>query len=255
MVLELIEYLRTRSSKLAREWGYAYQNVSLKFRSKRCSLAWQDHLGKCHQLIREQWQRLQPKSIMIIGSGLLMEIPINDLLEKSEKIYLVDLVHNRDVRALAKRHRKIELIEKDISSLLTILNKGWGAIQLKNIPWEQLNPWELPKVDWVISANLLSQIPLMISDSLPMTASVYKDFARRLRDQHIERLLKQGEAVLLFADFETRYVDHNQQVIQNDSYNVNLQNLKFLREWIWEVSPYGETSKDYKVEMLVKAYY
>ncbi len=253
--MEFIEYLRTRSGKVAREWGYAYQNVSLKFRSKRCSAAWQGHLGQCHMLVRQELQRVKPKTIMVIGSGLLLEIPIAELLAKAEKIYLVDLVHDRNIRALAKRHPQIELVEKDVSCLLQNLKKGQGPFQLKNIPWEHLSSWDLPKVDWVISANLLSQIPLMISESIPMTHSTYQDFARRVRDQHIDRLIQQGDEVLLFADFETRYVDHNQNRLKTESYNVNLRDLEFLREWIWEVSPYGETSKDYKVEMLVKAYY
>jgi hypothetical protein len=254
MILEFVEYLRTRSNKLAKDWGYAYQNVSLKFRSRRCAGAWQSHIEECHKLIREQLEAVKPKSVLVIGSGLLLEIPIDDLLKKTGKIYLVDLVHAPEVRRLAKLYPQIELIEKDISSLLTILKKGLSPFQPKIIPWDSLTPWDLPKVDWVISANLMSQIPLMISEALPMSAEVYKDFARRVRDQHIERLMRQGNKVLLFADFETRYIDLEQKRIKTETYEVNLRNLKFIREWTWEISPVGETSKDYKVEMLVKAY-
>ena len=87
-----------------------------------------------------------------------------------------------------------------------------------------------------------------------MTAETYKKFARSVRDQHIERIFELAPKVLLFADFETRYTDHDQNRLKTESYEVNLRGLKFEREWLWEIAPFGETSKDYKIEMLVKAY-
>jgi hypothetical protein len=254
MILEFIEFLRTRSNRLAKDWGYAYQNVSLKFRARRCAKAWQSHVDHCHGLIRAQLQEVKPQSVLILGSGILLEIPVEDLLKSCEKIYLVDLVHAPEVRKLARRHPQLELIEKDLSALLGLLKKGQAPFQPQSLPWGTLSSWDLPAVDWVISANLLSQLPLMISEALPMSAEVYKDFARRVRDQHVERLLKQGRRALLFADFETRYVDRSQNRIKTETYAVNLQSLKFMEEWTWEISPYGESSADYKVEMLVKAY-
>jgi hypothetical protein len=254
MLLEWIEYLRTRSNKMAQEWGYTYQNVSLKFRSRRCKEAWRHHIDQCHQLVREQVLTVKPKSVMVLGSGLLLEIPLEALLESCEKIFLVDLVHAAKIRKLAKKFPQIKLIEKDLSSVLGFLKKGQAPFVMKSIPWDQLPAWDLPKVDWVISANLMSQIPLIISETLPMSSKVYADFARRLRDLHIERTCSQGKQGLLFADFETSYRDRDGELLKKESYKVTLGPLKFLKEWEWEISPYGETSKDYKVEMLVKAY-
>lgn len=255
MILEWLEYIRTKSTKTAKDWGYVYQNISLKFRSRRCAKAWKSHNENCREFVRGHVAKTQPKSIMVVGSGLLLEVPIDNLLKTAEKVYLVDLVHAPEIRRLAAKHPKIELIERDISGLLGLLKKGTGPFQLKNIPWKQLPAWDLPKVDLVISANLLSQIPLMISEVLPMTSETYEKFARSVRDQHIERLFSQATKVLLFADFETRYIDHDGQRIKTEMYNVNLQSLKFDREWIWEISPFGETSKDYKIEMLVRGYF
>ncbi|HEY8272605.1 MAG TPA: hypothetical protein VIG33_17055 [Pseudobdellovibrionaceae bacterium] len=255
MILEWLEYLKTQGNQTAKDWGYLYQNVSLKFRSRRCAKSWQSHINAAHQLIREHLEKLQPKTVMIIGSGLLLEIPIQDLMNKVEKIYLVDLVHAKEIRKLAAKNKKIELIERDISSLLDVLKQGLGSFQLKTLPWNKLPAWDLPPVDWVISANLMSQIPLMISERLPMSPEAYVKFAKSVRDQHIERLLEQAPQVLLFADFETHYIDREGQRIKTEDYQVNLKSLKYDREWLWEISPFGETSRDYKIEMLVKAYW
>lgn len=254
MLLEWIEYLRTRSNKTAKEWGYTYQNVALKFRSSRCKQAWQSHIDECHQLIREELELVKPKTVMVLGSGLLLEVPIDDLLARVEKIYLVDLVHSAKIRKLAQKHSKIELIERDLSSLLGFLKKGLGAFELKSIPWDKLPDWSLPKVDLVISANLMSQIPLIISESLPMSTSVYNTFARRLRDQHVQRVCAQGERGLLFADFETRYIDRSGKQLKLEDYKVSMIKFEYIKEWLWEISPYGETSKDYKVVMCVRAF-
>jgi len=254
MILEWLTYLRTKGTKTAKDWGYIYQNVSLRFRARRCAKAWQNHVDESHRFIRDHLEKNNPKSVMIIGSGILMEVPIEAILARAEKVYLVDLVHSSTVRKLARKNPKVQLIEKDISSLLGILKKGTGPFQLKNIPWKQLPAWDLPKVDWVISANLLSQIPLMISEVLPMTSETYEKFARSVRDQHLERLLEQAPKVLLFADFETRYIDDTNQRIKTESYEVDLRGLRFYREWLWEIRPFRQTSKDYKIEMLVKGY-
>lgn len=254
MLLEWIEYLRTRSNKLAKDWGYTYQNVSLNFRSRRCRKAWRSHVEQSHQLVCEQLAVVKPKSVLILGSGLLLEIPIEALLVQCEKIYLVDLVHSAKIRRLARKHAQIELIEKDISSILGFLKKGQAPFLMKSIPWDLLPAWNLPEVDWVISANLMSQIPLIISETLPMTPTVYRDFARKLRDEHVRRALSQGKHVLLFADFETLYKSRDGELLKKEDYKVDLGSLKFLKEWEWEISPFGETSKDYQVVMLVKAY-
>jgi hypothetical protein len=254
MLLEWIEFLRTRSSKVAKDWGFTYQNVSLKFRSRRCQKAWLPHVEQSHQLIKEHISMVKPKSVLILGSGLLLEIPIEALLKSCEKIYLVDLVHAGSVRAIAKRHPQIELIEQDISAVLGFVKKGQSPFQVSSVPWKHLPPWKLPKVDLVISANLMSQIPLIISESVAMSSAAYKDFARKLRDEHIHRLLEQGTKALLFADFETQYIDREGNLLKTESYTVNLKEMKYLKEWLWQISPIGETSKDYRIEMLVKAY-
>lgn len=255
MLLEWVEFLRTKGTQTAKDWGYIYQNVSLKFRARRCAKAWQNHVDESKKFINDHVDKIKPKSILIIGSGILMEIPIEDLLAKVEKIYLVDLVHSGTVRKIARQNpTKIELIERDISCLLGFLKKGMGPFQLKQIPWKQLPAWDLPKVDLVISANLLSQIPLMISEMLPMSTEVYDKFARSVRDQHIERLFNQSQNVLLFADFETRYIARDGETLKIEKYDVNLRSLKYDRTWIWQISPLGETSKDYKIEMRVQSY-
>lgn len=254
MILEWLQSLRTRSSKTAREWGYVYQNVSLKFRARRCAKAWRGHLEHSRAWVREQMQRIQPKSVMVIGSGLLLEVPREELLKVAERVYLVDLVHAPEIRKWAARNPKITLIEKDISGLLGVLRKDTGAFQIKNIPWEHLPPWDLPSVDLVISANLLSQIPLLISETVTMSSETYERFARAVRDQHLERLLAQAPQALLFADFETRYIDRKGQCLKSESFEVNLRTFKADREWLWEIAPFGESSLHYRVEMRVKAF-
>lgn len=255
MILEWLEYFKTRGTQTAKEWGYIYQNVSLKFRARRCAAAWKSHNENCHQLIREHMQKVQPKSVMVIGSGLLLEVPMEDLLASAEQIYLVDLVHAPEVRKMAAKHPKITLIDKDISGLLGVLKKNAGILELRTIPWRQLPDWNMPVVDLVISANLLSQIPLMISEIISMNSDTYADFAQSVRDQHVERLLNQGKSVLLFADFETRYIDRDGDLLKLESYDVYLRSLQAGREWLWEISPYGEVSRNYKIEMLVKSYW
>ena len=106
MILEWLEYLKTKSTKAAKDWGYVYQNISLKFRSRRCAKAWKNHNENSRQFIRDHLAKIQPKSVMVIGSGLLLEVPIETLLEKTEKLYLVDLVHAREIRKLAPKNSK-----------------------------------------------------------------------------------------------------------------------------------------------------
>lgn len=256
MILEWVDRLRTPATLLAKRWGYTTQSVALKFRARRCRKHWQEHLSHSKSFILEFLQKSSSKRLTILGSGHLLEIPIQEILQQGIQVTLVDLVHPRHVRALARRYpQQVQLIEKDLSSVLSSLQPKMKASELLQISWDSLPGWDLPKTEAVVSANLLSQIPLIISESIKMTSQEYEDFARKIRDLHIQRMLEIAPKAALFADFETHYVDRQGKRLDKETYEVNLRDLRKTQEWLWEISPYGEASPHYRVDMHVRAYW
>ena len=53
----------------------------------------------------------------MLGSGLLLEVPLNALAEKFERVYLVGIFHMPQARREAKKHINVKLLTGDITGV------------------------------------------------------------------------------------------------------------------------------------------
>src|SRR5689334_9984060 len=115
MLAELIRYWMTYAPERVRKWGYLKRLIALEFREKRCHIRWAPHVGKCHELIVKAADMVErPRTAVIIGSGLLIEVPLRDLAERFERVYLVDIFHMPQVRQRMKRYFNVKLLTGDV---------------------------------------------------------------------------------------------------------------------------------------------
>lgn len=102
MIKEVWDYLTTKSTAKARKDGYLYTAIALAARARRCEKYWQTHLENCHSEIEKRVRQhsnhfsdSKKNHVAVLGSGLLLETPI-ELLEKYfSEITLVDIVHTK----------------------------------------------------------------------------------------------------------------------------------------------------------------
>jgi hypothetical protein len=239
MIQELWDYLTTSASAPARKEGYLYHSIALAHRARRCHQHWSEHLEECHKNISSRFsRRAKGGRLAVLGSGLLLETPLEILLPQFDQIDLVDVVHTKDVRSRVAKtagNEKIHFTEMD-------LNKQTLT----------------EKYDFVISANLLSQLPYVISNQMregkpadDELESRIQNLSKDLQSRHIEQLCALSKERLLFSDFQLHIRGLDQKIIETSTTVDKELNLKWKPTWAWNLAPAPEFSKDYSVELIV----
>lgn len=104
---------------------------------------------------------------MVLGSGLLLDVPLAELAARFRYLYLVDMVHLPQVRRLAAAFPGVSLLELDVSGtaaeLWALGRRQWpvGRDELDALFARPAALSALESADWVASVNLFSQLPLL----------------------------------------------------------------------------------------------
>jgi hypothetical protein len=247
MILEWIEYLRTPASSEARRFGLVSQSIALRARALRQRRSWQSHLQNCHR-VTENFiaNHSEARSVSILGSGHLFDITPRLFESRSlEKLYLVDLVHPIEVRKRFRTDPRVHLIELDIS----------GSLGQSQSNGELPMAFELHQADLVISANLMSQLPLpWTTRSGEISDSERARIENEMCQAHwllLEMQVHRGARVLFWTDFEKVFFDAEKQIIHQES---SLGNFHFpveTKNWEWDIAPIPEISSRLGLQMRV----
>ena len=109
---------------------YAYQS-GLIYNHLNQEGGWDGHLSSCRRFINRTLEYYNPGTVTVLGSGWLLDLPLAEMLEKSSKVYLVDIVHPPEVVKQAGDLENVVLVEQDITGGLIeeVWNKA-GKISL-----------------------------------------------------------------------------------------------------------------------------
>lgn len=261
MFRELVEYFFTPATKLARKYGFLNQSIALKHRFDRCRKIWEPHLLNTQQLFLEIARTLPKKDkVIVMGSAHLHEIPLHLLLQEFQKVVLVDIIHPLKHHSAAKANSRIELITQDISGVLADLEKCKTVADLEQLFEKQTESPFYFEADLIVSGNLISQLALLPMDYIShqikrsLTLEEKDRFCTWAAEKHLSALQKCSGKILVYADREVIYRGRNDEIMYQGQYPIDFKDFSFIKEWTWTLAPLGEASKDYALEMTVKAY-
>lgn len=225
MIREAIAWLLTPCSPEARWQGHLAAAIALQQRAARCRVAWAGHVAQCHQAVRTSFDRCERhRTALILGSGLALEYPLAALAARFERVVLADIVHLWPLRQLARRHPHVELLACDLSTGLPIGDD----------------------VDWVVSCNLLSQLPLIpmrrMQRRRPETdAATLEACGRDIMARHLDWLGAIDAVRCLIADAEQTVRDRNGRVVDHADYAAAFDlDRHAYATWEWRIAPPGE---------------
>ncbi|HUX94537.1 MAG TPA: hypothetical protein VMV47_02295 [Bacteroidales bacterium] len=196
--------------RLLNRMGYYDYQSGLIYRHLNQESGWDSHLEKCRSYIIRAIDIYKPEKVTVLGSGWLLELPIAEMVERTGKVSLVDIIHPPDVIKQAGEISNVELIESDVTGGLveqlekkirshTIFRK---TDNLKGI----IIPEYIPESDpgMIISLNLITQLEILPVRYLRKKALISEDelflFRKAIQESHI-RFMSKYRSVLI-TDFE-----------------------------------------------------
>ncbi|MGO4172921.1 hypothetical protein [Bosea sp. TAF32] len=244
MLAELALHLATPASRMTRQLGLVGESVALWSRGLRQRRAWAGHHARCRDIVAQAVAALpERRTAVILGSGLLRDIPLDLLADNFERVLLVDVVHLPQVRLRMRLRSNVALLTRDLTGVI-----GWLAGESGGRSDPLADLIADPAVDLVVSANLLSQLAWPIEDWLAdnpaEAAQLPADLPACCIAWHLDDLRRFHGRVLLLSDVEMIERDRTGKITDRLDlmHSIALPNPD--EGWDWPVAPFGEAARD-----------
>lgn len=261
MIGELLRYWTTFAPERVRKFGYLKRLIALEFRAKRCASAWAEHQSRCKAIILKAADLCEKQEIcVILGSGLLLEVPLGELGSRFDVVYLVDMFHMPQVVAEVKHHFNVKLLTGDITGV-------FQAIKERKAPGSH-HPAPPPRIphlkdaDLIVSCNCLSQLAGPFTEHFERERGFSEldsdKVAFQIIQQHAEAVAHQAAGIgVIITDVE-RYVMAGEKVVTRTdllkAYNLpDTPNHLHNDEWEWLIAPRGEEDPERDIVHWVEA--
>jgi hypothetical protein len=231
MIAEWLEHATTPCARPWREMGHLREIIAIAARHRRHRAAWAPHLEATRATIVEAAEGCaRHDTALVAGSGLLLDVPVEALAARFSRVLLADVVHLRAARRRTRALPNVTHLDADVTGCLE-------AVHRTRRPADSAGPFlDDPRIDLVVSANVLSQIPLLPCAwlGLPPTDA----FARALVEGHLTWLRGFRGRACLVTDW--------QRVWSTGEVEDTLAGVRLPeggREWTWAVAPRGEIAR------------
>jgi hypothetical protein len=252
MLAEIVHYLATPAGRDARRSGALKDAVSLWARGRRCRSAWAPHEKRTRAAIEAALDRVADHRIaVVLGSGLLRDVPIDRLRREFREVVLVDVVHLASVRlrAVFGRWRNVRFVSRDLSGYREMVERtrvaratglddlGAGLDPLGFLRWTV-------EVDFVVSANLMSQIAVGLRERVSrggVAASLLPDDApARAVEAHLDGLASLPCKTVLVTDVGYVRRDRSGRELECVDLTEGVTMPEANTTWTWTLVPFGE---------------
>lgn len=258
MLAEALLYARARLAGQHDRHGHLAEQVAIWARHRRQRQAWAEHLTRARALCLQAAEACaQRRTALVLGAGVLLDVPLERLSALFKRVVLADMAFLPATLRLAKRLGNVELMTTDLSACLDTLPDAQALAQRTPAPMPDFS-LGLPGLDFVHSANLLSQLPLHAVAALhkqglgpPACEEDIEAFAASLVAAHLNALRALPCPVSLVADTcERTLADDGTLHGEIDLlYGVPLPLQG--ETWTWRLAPRGEVSPSLHIERLV----
>jgi hypothetical protein len=148
---------------------------------------WDPHLQRTRAFINGSLKNEKIQSVAVLGSGWLLDVPLEEMAERFATIYLVDIRHPPQIRKRVEALNRVKLIDTDLTG--GTMEQLWKASRRKSRlePEQILNqlvfnpPLGELRPDALISVNLLNQLDMIPCDFLEGSGHFQQHSLLRLR--------------------------------------------------------------------------
>lgn len=289
MLAEFLQHLFLPMPRWAKQMGYGREVVSLEARHRRCRDAWAPHLQASRDLIAAAAEDCPgTRHAVVLGSGPLLDVPLDSLARRFDRVDLVDIVHTKSARRRAQAHDNVTLVLADISGvapavyaqavtaepvgdrpapplgmrdasckvITDTLDAGLAkGDRLGELREPRPNPDMIAGADLVVSANVLAQLPLLLLDWLAAHRPFPDEaarvaFGRAVVDHHLALLQNHPGRVVLITEV-LRLIERDGTPVEKIDPLFGAPLFAEGGEWWWDVAPPGEIGKGLSMRLRV----
>lgn len=240
----------------ARHLGLMNAAVSLGERHRRCHAAWEPHLARTREFVLRAARACPGRDrAVVVGSGHLLDVPLEELAGIFRQVVLADVVHPWPAQRAARRLPNVALLEFDCTGVHQAVARICRDRVRAPLPRSCPPPLPGPRPDFLVSQNLLSQLSIRPVSALrqeladPDEAALAA-LARNLVDAHLAWLPEAAGRACLVAD--------HLRVVRGDA--GELERVDLLHgatlppgeDWEWLLAPRPEVRADADVVHLVR---
>lgn len=239
LLLDLLEYLTTPCSWRVRSMGFLTSSLQVQARFRRCRRAWEPHLAATRSAILHAADRCgERRKAVVLGAGLLHDIPLRELSASFREVILADIVFPWASRLAARRFANVRCVQADVTETIHSIAREQGAPLPRSQPARFLDE---PALDFTVSVNLLSQLPVIPKRYLRRGDSPEVEaWSHHLQTAHLDYLRKLPGRVALISDTGGMHRDRAGAIVARWD---NLHGLELPAPdavWEWNLAPAPE---------------
>ena len=242
MIFDFWHSNRDSERRMFREMGYFGDQSGILRRYRREREHWEPHLQRTRQAALQAAQGKQHGSAAVLGSGWLLDVPVEELSDSFERVILFDVRHPAAAKKAVKQPERVELRVCDISEYAQPVYQYVKQYRnrKKRPPITDICPQsalDLSAFDFVFSCNILNQLDILLVDYLSRSFDLNPEevevFRRNVQSHHIN-MLPRGRSYVV-ADYEELTYDRkgNEPVCKPSVDHPIVQRADAER-WIWE---------------------
>jgi hypothetical protein len=242
--------------------GYIKDQNGILNRYFRESDGWEQHLDNSSGFIIKCLKNKHVKELIVLGSGWLLDFPLEKLAKEIEHIKLVDIYHPVQIQKKVKNFPGVECISADITG--GYIERIYYEVQKckkLHIPFTFPDGSCLPQFTFqeksiVLSLNILNQLDILVIDYLKRKMAISENtivqIRERLQKDHLN-LLKTAPYILI-TDYEELLINRDGQPdsVKNLIYTELLPS-KYTKDWSWLFDAHGLYNPNGQTVLKVRA--
>lgn len=249
-------------ARIIRRMGFIRDQEGIMNRYIGESEQWKHHLEKTRSFIAASFTGSPAESVAVLGSGWLLDVPLEELRLRFRHIYLVDIYHPPQIRKKVAGLEGVELVEEDLSG--GAIEQLWKLLQKNkhSIPAERLveeislnTPLIGIQPDALISVNLLNQLDILLCDhirrKLPYQQEISLSFRAAIQAFHLEWLTKRTGC--LVTDIKEHRIPEKGSASSKSLLYTDLPEGIRRDSWQWDFDSRGTYHPGARTRMEVQA--